>query len=266
MSEKLQKVLARAGVGSRRHMEVAISEGRVSVNGRLAELGDRVEVGDQVRVDGRLVTLLTEEEQRRRVLVYYKPEGEICTRSDPEGRPTVFDHLPPVHQERWILVGRLDVNSSGLLLFTTDGELAHRLMHPSSEIEREYLVRLRGRPRPETLQLLLRGVTLDDGPASFDRIVEQSLPESGPGPYGAARHAAYRVVLHEGRNREVRRLWEAVGHEVSRLLRIRYGPVELPRDLRPGGWRFLEEPLIGALTAAGAKIASRGANSAPKTD
>ena len=263
---RLQKLLACAGIGSRRQVEQWIREGRLTVAGRVAQLGDRAGTDEEIRLDGRRLELDLPQAAGGQTLLYYKPAGEVTTRRDPQGRPTVFDRLPAPRQGRWIVVGRLDVNTSGLLLFTTDGELAHRLMHPSSEIEREYLVRLRGRPRPETLQLLLRGVTLDDGPASFDRIVEQSLPESGPGPYGAARHAAYRVVLHEGRNREVRRLWEAVGHEVSRLLRIRYGPVELPRDLRPGGWRFLEEPLIGALTAAGAKIASRGANSAPKTD
>ncbi len=239
MSEKLQKVLARAGVGSRRHMEVAISEGRVSVNGRLAQLGDRVEVGDQVRVDGRLVTLLTEEEQRRRVLVYYKPEGEICTRSDPEGRPTVFDHLPPVHQERWILVGRLDVNSSGLLLFTTDGELANRLMHPSSHIEREYAVRVLGELDEAKRQQLLEGLLLDDGLAKFESI-------SLVGGEGANKW--FQIVICEGRNREVRRMFEAVGLKVSRLIRIRYGTVTLPKQLKTGRWIELDAPQIDEIS------------------
>lgn len=262
---RLQKLLASAGIGSRRQVEQWIRERRLTVDGRVAELGDRVAADQEIRLDGRRLELAVPRAESGQALLYYKPAGEVTTRSDPQGRPTVFDRLPAPRQGRWIVVGRLDVNTSGLLLFTTDGELAHRLMHPSSQIEREYLVRLRGRPRPETVQQLLRGVVLEDGPAAFDRIIEQSLPEAGSGPWGA-RHATYRVVLHEGRNREVRRLWEAVGHEVSRLLRVRYGAVELPRDLHPGEWRHLDEPLIGALTAAAAKIVPRGANCAPKTD
>ena len=175
MSEKLQKVLARVGLGSRRHMEQAIVDGRVSVNGKLATLGDRIEATDELRVDGRLVHFTVESEARRRVLIYYKPEGEICSRQDPEGRPTVFDRLPPLKGERWVMVGRLDVNSSGLLLFTTDGELANRLMHPSNEIEREYAVRVMGEVTPEIRAALLAGVELEDGPAKFERISDSTV-------------------------------------------------------------------------------------------
>ena len=259
---RLQKLLASAGIGSRRQVEQWIREGRLSVGGRVARLGDRAGPGEAICLDGRRVDLDIPQAAARQVLLYYKPTGEVTTRRDPQGRPTVFDRLPAARQGRWIVVGRLDVNTSGLLLFTTDGELAHRLMHPSSQIEREYLVRLRGRPRPEAVRRLLQGVALEDGPAAFDRIVEQSPPQTGSESADQARHASYRVVLHEGRNREVRRLWEAVGHEVSRLLRIRYGPVELPHGLKPGGWRYLDEALIAALKLA----AQSGANSAPKTD
>ncbi len=228
---RLQKLLAGAGLGSRRTIEGWIREGRVSVAGHTAELGDRASPADDVRLDGRKLDLgRTAPHSGRELLLYNKPLGEVTTRSDPQGRPTVFERLPPPGHGRWIAVGRLDVNTSGLLLLTTDGELAHRLMHPSSEIEREYLVRVRGRPDPVTLRRLLAGVALEDGLARFDRIV----PES-PG--------AFRVVLHEGRNREVRRLWGAVGHEVSRLRRIRYGPIELPRDLRPGTSRQADAAL-----------------------
>lgn len=225
MSEKLQKVLARVGLGSRRHMEQAIVDGRVSVNGKLATLGDRIEATDELRVDGRLVHFTVESETRRRVLIYYKPEGEICSRQDPEGRPTVFDRLPPLKGERWVMVGRLDVNSSGLLLFTTDGELANRLMHPSNEIEREYAVRVMGEVTPEIRAALLAGVELDDGPAKFERISELG---------GEGFNRWLQVIVKEGRNREVRRLFESQGLKVSRLLRTRYGTVTLPRTLKTG--------------------------------
>lgn len=245
MTVRLQKLLAAAGIGSRRQVEEWISQGRLTVAGRTAKLGDRAGAGDEIRLDGRRLDLGPAQPASRQALLYHKPVGEVTTRRDPQGRPTVFDRLPPPQSGRWIVVGRLDVNTSGLLLFTTDGELAHRLMHPSSRIEREYLVRLRGRPGPGTIRRLLSGVALEDGPAAFDRISAE------PGPAAeAARNASYRVVLHEGRNREVRRLWEAVGCEVSRLLRIRYGPVELPRELRPGAWRLLDEGLTDRLAAA----------------
>jgi 23S rRNA pseudouridine2605 synthase len=243
MTVRLQKLLAAAGFGSRRQVEQWITAGRLTVAGRVAKLGDRAAPGDEVRLDGRKLDLGPQEPSTHQVLLYHKPVGEVTTRRDPQGRPTVFERLPLPPCGRWIVVGRLDVNTSGLLLFTTDGELAHRLMHPSSGIEREYLVRLRGRPEADTVRKLLRGIPLDDGVATFDRLVAGSAE---------SRNAAYRVVLHEGRNREVRRLWEAVGYEVSRLLRIRYGPIELPRDLRPGEWRVLDEPLTAQLVALAA--------------
>ncbi|HET8730125.1 MAG TPA: 23S rRNA pseudouridine(2605) synthase RluB [Moraxellaceae bacterium] len=238
MSEKLQKVLARCGLGSRRHMEQAIADGRVSVNGKLATLGDRVEATDEIRVDGRRVQFTIEEETRRRVLIYYKPEGEICSRQDPEGRPTVFDRLPAMKGERWVMVGRLDVNSSGLLLFTTDGELANRLMHPSNEIEREYAVRVMGEVTPGVRSNLLAGVELEDGPAKFEKMVELG---------GEGFNRWWQVVVKEGRNREVRRLFDSQGLKVSRLLRTRYGSVTLPRTLKTGRWIELDKADIDAL-------------------
>lgn len=240
--ERLQKVLASLGLGSRRTIEEWIREGRVSINGAVAELGARVGPSDRVLIDGKPVDLAQRiQTDMPVVLGYHKPIGEMTTRSDPQGRPTVFERLPPPPSGRWIVVGRLDVNTSGLLLFTTDGELAHRLMHPSSEVEREYLVRVRSHPDRETLDVLRRGVELEDGWARFDRIEAEASTDG---------HAWFRVVLHEGRNREVRRLWSAVGHEVSRLMRIRYGPVELPRDLRPGQSRLLPAELVAALGRA----------------
>lgn len=226
---RLQKLLAAAGLGSRRAIEQWIRDGRVTVGGRRAQLGDRAGPDDDVRLDGvRVKVGAGGPSGAREVLLYHKPLGEVTTRSDPQGRATVFDRLPPPRHGRWIVIGRLDVNTSGLLLFTTDGDLAHRLMHPSAEVEREYRVRVSGLPGPGTVRRLLTGVRLDDGPARFDRITAEE--------HGGS-HAWYRVVLHEGRNREVRRLWAAVGFEVSRLVRVRYGAVELPQSLRPGSWR-----------------------------
>jgi 23S rRNA pseudouridine2605 synthase len=238
---RLQKLLAEAGLGSRRTIEGWIRAGRVSVAGRTAQLGDRASRTDEVRLDGRKLDLGSDAGAAQDLLLYYKPVGEVTTRSDPGGRPTVFERLPPPRQGRWISVGRLDVSTAGLLLLTTDGELAHRLMHPSGEVEREYLVRVRGRPGYEVIRSLLDGVVLEDGPARFDRI---STDSGGQGGY-----SSFRVVLHEGRNREVRRLWEAVGFEVSRLLRIRYGPVELPRDMRPGSARRADDATLERLRA-----------------
>src|SRR5579863_1101637 len=240
---RLQKLLAEAGLGSRRAVEDWIRAGRVTVRGRKAQLGDRATAGDDVRLDGKRLRLEQGEGTAHELLLYYKPTGEVTTRSDPEGRPTVFERLPPPRCGRWINVGRLDVNTTGLLLLTTDGRLAHRLMHPSSEVEREYLVRVRGRPSEQVLAQLLLGVKLEDGAAAFARIAAENWEESGGragsgSSGGAGSHSSYRVVLTEGRNREVRRLWQAVGFEVSRLKRIRYGPVELPRDLKPGGTRL----------------------------
>jgi 23S rRNA pseudouridine2605 synthase len=230
MSEKLQKVLARAGKGSRRELEAIISAGRVSVDGKVAQLGDRVEGTEQIRLDGQLVTISTAKEQICRVLMYNKPEGEMCTRKDPEGRPTVFDRLPPLESGRWIAVGRLDINTSGLLLFTTDGELANRLMHPSQQVEREYAVRVFGDIDEAMLQRLRHGVKLEDGLAKFTSIKYQG---------GEGRNHWFHVVLNEGRNREVRRLWESQEVQVSRLIRIRYGSINLHRQLPLGGWAEL---------------------------
>jgi len=241
MSEKLQKVLARTGLGSRRHMEQAIVDGRVSVDGRVASLGDRIEAGAELRLDGRLVHFTVESELRRRVIAYYKPEGEICSRSDPDGRPTVFDRLPRINGERWVMVGRLDINSTGLLLFTNDGEFANRLMHPSSGIEREYAVRVMGEVTPAMQQQLCQGVELEDGPAKFE-----SMSELG----GEGFNRWWQVVVKEGRNREVRRLFESQELKVSRLLRTRYGTQKLPRELRTGRWIELDKPDIDALLGA----------------
>jgi len=199
----------------------------------VAKLGDRAAPGDDIQLDGKAVALKAA--QAVRVLLYHKPVGELVTRSDPEGRATVFSRLPP---GRWVAVGRLDINSAGLLLFTDSGELANRLMHPRYEIEREYAARVQGRLGPEAIEKLRKGVPLEDGPAAFSTIEEMRERE------GTGSNRWYRVVLREGRNREVRRLFEAVGARVSRLLRVRYGPVELPRDLPPGRWREMQNPVI----------------------
>jgi 23S rRNA pseudouridine2605 synthase len=252
---RIQKLLAGAGHGSRRAIEEWIRAGRVTVNGKPAQLGDRAQPGDDIRLDGRPLDAGTATSSHA-VLLYNKPLGEVTTRSDPQGRPTVFDRLPPPPQGRWIVVGRLDFMTSGLLLFTTDGELAHRLMHPSAEVDREYLVRSRDVLNEGQLRLLHTGVRLDDGTARFD-LVEQTRIEGT--------HAWYRVVLREGRNREVRRLWQAIGSDVSRLLRIRYGPVALPRDLPAGEWRLLPAQTYAALTDAASK-ATRMGGAPPSAD
>jgi 23S rRNA pseudouridine2605 synthase len=230
MSEKLQKVLARAGAGSRREMETYISAGRVSVEGKTAYLGDRVEGNELIRVDGHQIKLKALEEDFCRVLMYNKPEGEMCTRKDPEGRPTVFDRLPKLDGSRWVAVGRLDINTSGMLLFTTDGELANRLMHPSKQVEREYAVRIFGDVNEAMLQTLRHGVKLEDGTAKFQKITYRG---------GEGRNHWFHVVLSEGRNREVRRLWESQDVQVSRLIRVRYGDMEMKRQLPLGGWTEL---------------------------
>ncbi|MBS6026579.1 ribosomal large subunit pseudouridine synthase B [Haemophilus pittmaniae] len=232
-SEKLQKVLARAGQGSRREIETMISEGRISVDGKIATLGDRIDVhsGVKVRIDGRQINLTVAQKEVCRVLMYYKPEGELCTRHDPEGRATVFDRLPRLTGARWIAVGRLDINTSGLLLFTTDGELANRLMHPSREVEREYSVRVFGQVDEAMLHRLRKGVQLEDGPASFKEIKFGG---------GVGINQWFDVTLMEGRNREVRRLWESQGIQVSRLIRIRYGNIKLIKGLPRGGWQELD--------------------------
>lgn len=231
MTEKLQKVLARMGLGSRREIETWIEQGRIKINNVLAKLGDRVDETAKIQVDDRVVNVGKAQEIKRRVLLYHKPVGEICSRIDTEGRPTVFDRLPRLHNQRWIAVGRLDFNTAGLLLFTNDGELAHRLMHPSYEIEREYAVRVLGEVNADTLKLLRSGVQLEDGMANFDEIRDAG---------GQGANHWYHVTLKEGRNREVRRLWESQGITVSRLIRVRFANVQLPRFLRAGRWEDAE--------------------------
>ncbi|EPO7879162.1 23S rRNA pseudouridine(2605) synthase RluB [Proteus mirabilis] len=228
-TEKLQKILARSGHGSRREIEGYLQEGRISIDGVKAKLGDRIDANStaKIRLDGRILSIREAQKDVCRVLAYYKPEGELCTRSDPQGRPTVFQRLPRLNSARWIAVGRLDVNTSGLLLFTTDGELANRLMHPSREVEREYAVRIFGEIDDAKIRQLTRGVQLEDGPASF-----RSVSYRG----GEGINQWYNVSLTEGRNREVRRMWEAVGVQVSRLIRVRYGDIDLPKGLPRGGW------------------------------
>lgn len=228
MSDKLQKLLAHAGLGSRRELETWIEAGRISVNGKRAKIGDRADANDRILVDGKLVSISQHRSDTIKALIYHKPEGQICSRKDPKGRPTVFDDLPKLPSGRWVSVGRLDINSSGLLLFTNNGDLANRLMHPSTGLEREYLVRVRGRATPKTLtQLTNQGVAIDGQNAKFAAVTAADLSEEGSNHW-------YRVVICEGRNREVRRMWDAVGHTVSRLKRIRYGTVKLSRDLRQG--------------------------------
>ncbi len=239
---RIQKSLANAGVGSRRQVERMIQEGRIIVNGERVILGQKVTPSDRIMVDGKRV-MLEEEEAAKQVLVYHKPVGEITGQRDPHGRPSVFDNLPDPDQGRWIVVGRLDINSCGLLLFTNDGELANRLMHPSNALQREYAVRVLGKVTQETLTKLAKGVELEDGMARFKRIKEG-------GGEGANRW--FRVVLTEGRQREVRRIWEAVDCKVSRLIRVRFGNINLEKTLRPGKTRLLTDGEMARLyTLAG---------------
>ncbi|WP_150137976.1 23S rRNA pseudouridine(2605) synthase RluB [Candidatus Enterovibrio escicola] len=233
MSEKLQKVLARSGIGSRREIEILIQAGRVSINGTVVKLGDRLDnTNVNIRVDGYSVQVTDASNVVCRVLAYNKPEGELCTRSDPKGRRTVFDRLPRINGTRWVGIGRLDANTSGLMLFTTDGELANRLMHPSRQIEREYMVRVFGEVNEEMIKNMVRGVDLEDGPARFEDIVYAG---------GEGMNRTFYVVITEGRNREVRRLWKTQGITVvSRLKRVRYGNLYLNKELPRGGWMELE--------------------------
>ncbi len=230
VSEKLHKVLARAGLGSRREIEKWIEQGRVSVDGQPASVGVRVEPDAEIAVDGRIVAA-GHRRVPRRVILYHKPEGQICTRSDPQGRSSVYEHLPVIDHGHWISVGRLDINTSGLLIFTTDGELAHRLMHPRYGIEREYLVRAAGALTETQRRQLIDGIDIEGQRAAVSKV--SVLRSSG------GRNRWYRVVLTEGRYREVRRLFAAMGMSVNRLKRLRFGCIHLPKDLPAGGWRTL---------------------------
>ena len=238
--EKLQKVLARMGLASRRDIESWISAGRVKVNGKVAALGQRVDLHDAIAIDERLIKREEASEAVRRVLIYNKPDGEVCTRDDPEGRPTVFEQLPRLKQGRWINIGRLDINTSGLLMFTTDGELANRLMHPSWQMDREYAVRVMGEVDEEMLERLKEGVMLEDGPGRFTDIVSSG---------GEGINRWFHVCLMEGRNREVRRLWESQGVRVNRLKRVRFGPVFLGPELPVGRWREMKQNELDILSA-----------------
>jgi 23S rRNA pseudouridine2605 synthase len=235
--QKIHKVLAAAGLGSRREMEEIIRAGKVKVNGAMAQVGMRVQPGDVIRVGKRQVTV-RDSERLPRIILYHKPEGEIVSHDDPQGRPSVFEKLPAMRRGKWLAVGRLDYNTSGLLIFTTSGELSNRLMHPRYEVEREYAVRIIGKPSDEQFKQLKKGVRLEDGMARFDVIEERG---------GRGLNNWYRVVLREGRNRIVRRMFDAIGFRVSRLMRVRFGIVSLPFGLRRGAWREADEAQTAAI-------------------
>ncbi|MCD6055073.1 MAG: pseudouridine synthase [Gammaproteobacteria bacterium] len=241
-TDRIQKVLATSGMASRRVIETWIVAGRIKVNGSVAVLGDRVSADDKIEIDGKPLSQ-SKTALKTRVLCYNKPLGEVCTRSDEKDRETVFNHLPPIGNARWIMVGRLDLNTSGLLLFTNDGELAHQLMHPSQQIRREYAVRVMGEMTEEILSKLRQGVILEDGMAAFSEITKQDSSKQNP----AGINQWYRVCLREGRYREVRRLFESQGLRVSRLLRTAFGPIRLPRDLLQGQYRELNAKEIQTL-------------------
>ncbi|MDP2828967.1 MAG: pseudouridine synthase [Sulfuricellaceae bacterium] len=245
MAERLQKVLAQAGLGSRREMEELIRAGKVSVNGQAAEIGVSVDDEDLVKVDGRIIKFQIEGKLPK-ILLYHKPEGEIVSRDDPEQRTSVFDVLPPIRGGRWIAVGRLDFNTGGLLVFTSSGELANHLMHPRFEVEREYAIRVRGELLPDQIQQLKQGVEMDDGPAHFTSLIDKG---------GEGSNHWYHGVLKEGRNREVRRMFDIMGLTVSRLIRVRFGIFALPSRLKRGRWMELEpEQVVAALKWAGMDV------------
>ncbi|MEM9173423.1 MAG: 23S rRNA pseudouridine(2605) synthase RluB [Pseudomonadota bacterium] len=241
MADRAQKVLAAAGYGSRRGIEKLIAAGELTIDGRVAKLGDTISGGEALCLRGKPISIAESQSARHRYLMYHKPAGQVCTRSDPEGRPTIFDALPEPGQRRWISIGRLDIATTGLLLLTTDGELANRLMHPSYEVRRDYAVRVVGEPGPDVIGQLREGVMLEDGKASFADI------QAGG---GSGLNRWFDVSLHEGRNREVRRIWEAVGFTVSRLVRTGYGPVALPARLGRSRFRDLNVAEVKALYAA----------------
>lgn len=247
--ERLQKALARMGFGSRREIEGWIEKGQVKVNGEVVKLGAKVDEGDRTEFKGKRIVIRAPKAEVR-VLVYNKPVGEVSTRKDEEDRKTVFDNLPKLTNSRWVGIGRLDINTSGLLLFTNNGELANRLMHPSHEVEREYAVRVRGEVSLDKIAQLKKGVALDDGPGHFDEITDAG---------GQGSNHWYHVILREGRNREVRRLWEAVDTTVSRLMRVRYGSIYLPKSLRQGKSIDLELAEVKLLMeAVGLKLDEQG--------
>ena len=240
MSEKIQKVLARLGVASRREIERWIKEGRIEVNQRVATIGDRITSKDKVSVDGRRLKLNVPQEVR--IIIYHKPEGEVVTRDDPEGRKTVFESLPAIENSRWINVGRLDINTSGLLLFTNDGEVANQLMHPSSHIDREYAARVFGEMTTDKVKNLVRGVELEDGMARFEDVVASG---------GSGANRWFHVVIAQGKNRIVRRLFESQDCKVSRLMRVRFGTIVMPDGLIRGRWKEvsgkLKQDLLSSL-------------------
>lgn len=237
-AERIQKILAREGLGSRREIEKWIGQGQITVNGAIAELGDKIDGSEKITINGKPIRIKQTKLDEIKVLIVNKPEGVIVTKSDPEHRKTLYELFPRSIQKKWITIGRLDINTSGLILLTTSGDLAHRLMHPSYEIEREYAVRVFGNVTPEKIAQLKSGVELDDGLALFNDIVESG---------GEGKNTWYHVLLKEGKNREVRRLWEAVGLTVSRLTRVRYGPIVLPSYLKTGQWQYLKEKQVNQL-------------------
>jgi 23S rRNA pseudouridine2605 synthase len=237
MKQRIQKALSQQGLGSRRQIEAWIGEGKITLNGEPAKIGDTVQPGDRIMFNGRKILIREASQQLPKIIAYNKPEGEVCTRDDPQGRPNIFQKLPKLKQGRWIMVGRLDINTSGLILLTDNGELANRLMHPSYQMEREYLVRTRGPASDEMLHQLTHGVQLEDGEARFEEVVDMDTTATGS-------HHWYAVLILEGRKREVRRMWEAVGMQVSRLKRVRYGPVALGKSHRLGRTRELTEKQV----------------------